>query len=144
MYKLTSKWHDALDMPKYDKEWHKNDIADEYKEYLDENNIIKKWSELSDVVYTHSRANWSGYKIDYPLNKVTIPIGLMYMYPKYSLRYLFYKRAGHKLNKKIHLKEVRNPKKIHKLKTIAQRNGLGEEEFVKTCQQLLKHWILIP
>lgn len=144
MYRLTNKWHNILNMTKYDEEWHKNDINDEYKEYLEENRIIKKWSELSDIVYTHSRANWSGYKIDYPLKRITIPLGLIYMFPKYTLRYSFYRKAGHKLNKNIHLREVRNPKKIDKLKKIAQRNNLDEKEFVKTCQRLLKHRLLIP
>ncbi len=144
MYRLTNYWHNFLDMPKHNRTWHQNDMNEEYQEYLEEKNIIKKWSELSDLVYTHSRSCWSGHKLRYPLNKKTVPLGLIYMYPKYTLRYTFYRKAGHIINQSVHLKEVRNPRKTYKLHEIAKKYDLDEKEFTQTCQQLLKRWILIP
>lgn len=74
-------------MPKYDFTWHSQDVAEEFGEYKEATGLLHRWSELSDVVYTYTRAQWSGYKeIEFPLSRTGFYIGLLYMFPKYTLR----------------------------------------------------------
>jgi len=54
-------WHNLSRMEKHDLLWYKKDIADELEEYKEANGFIEKWSELSDIVYTYTRAKWFGY-----------------------------------------------------------------------------------
>ena len=141
---ILNKWHAWLDMPKYDKSWHENDIQDELEELHESTGQINKWSELSDVAYTYSRGKWSGHDLSLPISKLQYCIGLFYMYPKYTLRYLFFKRAGQSINSNLIIKEVRNPKKTHKLHFIAQSYGIDKSLFQKQCEKQLKYWPLLP
>jgi hypothetical protein len=144
MKKLINKWHTVLDMPKKDFEWHKADVADELQEFNEAKGLINKWSELSDVVYTYTRAHWSGHKnIGYPLSKISFYVGLLYMFPKYSLRYKFYKVLGKKIDKNVKITEVRNPKKIEKLEHIAKKYNLNPEIFKAEAKKLMKRWIFL-
>lgn len=43
---LINKWHDMLNMPKYDEAWHTQDMADELAEYEEAHGLIDTWSEL--------------------------------------------------------------------------------------------------
>lgn len=137
-------WHSRLAMPKYNLDWHEQDMADELKELNEADGLVHTWSEYSDVAYTYSRGKWSGHDISLPIAKTKYYLGLVYMYPKYSLRYTFYRSAGKSANSKIKLKEVRNPKKIHKLHTIADKYSIDKEQFQKTCEKQLKYWPLLP
>lgn len=128
-------------MKKESLEWHKNDISDELKELREESGILSRWSEYSDVAYTYTRARWTGYKIVRPISFAHFVIGLIYMFPKYTLRWLFFRRAGKKLGVKIH--EVRNPKKTQKLEDMAIRYGVDSREFTQVCNQQLKYWPLL-
>ena len=84
-------WHTILDMPKYDEEWHRQDIEDELKELRGAKGFLDTWSEKSDLVYTYTRAKWSGHhNIIFPKGKLDFLIGLVYMFPKYTLRWLFF------------------------------------------------------
>jgi len=141
---MIQKWHSWLDMPKYDKTWHLNDLDDEMAEYKEEQKLLKKWSELSDVVYTCTRGKWSGHNIEFPFSKTKYFIGSVYMFPKYSGRYLFFRRAGEKAGAKNKLHEVRNPKKIHKLHFIAEKHNIDKKRFQLICEKQLKYWILLP
>lgn len=144
MKTIINKWHSILDMPKKDFEWHQADVLEELKEFEDTNGLINKWSELSDVVYTYTRAYWSGHKtIEYPLNKTSFYLGLLYMFPKYSLRWRFYRVLGKKINKNIKITEVRNPKKKEKLKIIALKYNLDGEHFVNEANKLMKRWVFL-
>ena len=110
MKNLIKRWHSILDMPKRDLEWHRQDVYDEMNELGESRGIINKWSELSDVVYTYTRAQWSGHKeIKFPLNESSFYVGLLYMLPKYTLRWGFYRILGKKFNKSLKISEVRNP-----------------------------------
>lgn len=137
-------WHAILDMKKYDRAWHEQDIADELSEYHEETRFFKKWSELSDVSYTYSRAKWSGHTFEFPFSKWHLIVGSIYMIPKYTGRWLFFKRAGKRAGSKELVREVRNPRKVHKLHTIAKKYDLDTEAFQKICEQQLKRWILLP
>src|SRR3989344_7627894 len=144
MKKIINKWHSILDMPKKDFDWHKSDVSDELKEFWEANGLIDKWSELSDVVYTYTRAHWSGHKtIKYPFGKISFFIGLLYMFPKYTLRWKFYRVLGKKIDKNIKITEVRNPKKIEKLKVIAQKYNLNPQQFTDEAKKLIKRWIFL-
>lgn len=106
--------------------------------------MINKWSELSDVVYTYTRAHWSGHKnIEYPLSKISFYVGLLYMFPKYSLRWKFYRVLGKKINKNVKITEVRNPKKIEKLEHIAKKYNLDPIIFKNEAEKLIKKWIFL-
>jgi hypothetical protein len=136
---LIHNWHDKLDMPKYDEEWHKQDMADELAEYEEARGLIDTWSELSDVVYTYTRAKWSGHTtVDFPLSKIQLFVGILYMFPKYTLRWRFFRELGHAFDKNLNITEVRNPKKIEKLKTIAEKYKLDPEEFTRKAKQMME------
>lgn len=133
-----------LDMPKYDETWHKQDMADELAEYQQAKGLIDTWSELSDVAYTYTRAKWSGHTtIDFPLSRIKLAIGILYMFPKYTLRWKFFRSLGHEFDKNLNISEVRNPKKIAKLKDIAEKYNLDPELFTQKAQSLLKNRILL-
>lgn len=140
---LTRYWHTMLDMSKKSLDWHKNDIADELKELEESTGLINYWSELSDVAYTYTRAKWSGHKIKRPIKIIPFFIGLIYMFPKYTLRWYFYYSVGKKFDKKLKITEVRNPKKSHKLREIAIRWNLDPELFEKEAKNKMKSWIFL-
>ena len=133
-----------LDMPKNNLDWHKEDISDELKELEKAEGLIDKWSELSDVAYTYTRAHWSGHtSIKYPLSKTNFYIGLIYMFPKYTLRWKFYRVLGKKFDKNIKITEVRNPEKIEKLKVIAEKHNINPEKFTEEAKKLMGKWVFL-
>lgn len=140
---VYKKWHDLLGMPRKDHTWHVNDIADEYAELKEARGPINRWSEYADVAYTVTRGRWDGYTMTSPISKLLFAYGSIYMLPKYSLRYVFFRNAGKKLGATRPLCEVRNPKKIHKLHHIADKYGLDSAVFAEQCQKQLRYWPLL-
>lgn len=144
MKEIINQWHNRLDMPKHDLEWHRKDIEDEHAEYGEALGVISKWSELSDVVYTYTRAKWSGHTdIKFPFNNIQFFIGALYMFPKYSLRWNFYNKLGKRFDKNLKITEVRNPQKIEKLDNIAKNYNLDPQGFKSEAQKLMKYWIFL-
>lgn len=141
---MINKWHDLLDMEKRDQEWHESDLADELAEYYEEEELFKKWSELSDVVYTCTRGRWGGYDIPFPFKPWQFYLGAVYMFPKYSGRWLFFRSAAKKAGALHSVHEVRNPKKTHKLHVIAELYGIDKKIFQQICERRLKYWPLLP
>jgi hypothetical protein len=141
---LLNMWHTKLAMPMYDKAWHQQDLEDELAEYNAASGIIDRWSELSDVVYTYTRAHWSGHtSIEFPLARWQLYLGVMYMIPKYTLRWRFFRKLGYQFDKNLRINEVRNPEKVHKLKVIAEKYKLPVEQFQAKAEALLKKsWLL--
>lgn len=137
-------WHELLRMSKHDRAWHLADLADEQAEYEEETNIFKKWSELSDVVYTCTRGRWSGHQIDFPFSWWKFGLGSIYMFPKYTGRWLFFRAASKKALATSKIREVRNPKKTHKLYHIANKYNLDPVTFQLICEKQLRNWILLP
>lgn len=141
---LINKWHTMLNMPKHDEVWHKEDMADELTEYEEAEGLIDTWSELSDVAYTYTRAKWSGHtNMNFPLSRVQFFVGILYMFPKYTLRWRFFRKLGYQFDKNLHINEVRNPKKIEKLKTIAEKYNLDPEAFQTQAEKMLKRSFLL-
>ena len=141
---LLNKWHDMLDMPKYDKAWHQQDMADELAEYYEATGLIHTWSELADIAYTFTRARWSGHRtIDFPISKTLLLLGILYMLPKYTLRWRFFRRLGHYFDKNLHINEVRNPYKVHKLAVIAEKYNLDSVLFQIQAEKMLRHTFLL-
>ncbi len=137
-------WHSHLNMKKFDEAWHQRDMADELAEYYEASGLIDKWSELSDVAYTYTRAQWSGYdSLVFPFSKTALFVGILYMIPKYTLRWRFFRALAKKLNPDLNISEVRNPQKIHKLETIAKRYNLDPEAFTDEAKKLLKGRFLL-
>ena len=141
---MIYKWHRWLDMPKKDRQWHEVDINDELIEYRTAKGLLMKWSEMGDVVYTYTRGIWGGYDLKFPLSKIHFVVGCIYMFPKMTIRYMFFRKAGIKAGTLRPLHEVRNPKKIHKLHHIADKYDLDRGKFQKICEEQLKYWILLP
>lgn len=141
---IIYEWHSYLNLPKHDIDWHLQDIKYEIEELKEAKGLIHKWSEVSDVVYTYTRAKWSGYqKLEFPLSKISFYTGLIYMFPKYTLRWKFFRKIGKSFNKNLNITEVRNPKKIHKLEDIANKYNLDKNVFKERSEKLLKKWILL-
>lgn len=141
---IVQRWHDWVNQPKHDKAWHEQDIADELAELREARGIVSRWSEMSDIVYTVTRGRWSGHDLSYPIPKSYVLLGHIYMYPKYTSRAVFFRRAGKKAGARKLLQSVRNPKKVHKLETIATENGIDPAHFVKVCEDQLRRWPLLP
>lgn len=126
-------------MPKHDAAWHEQDIADELQELREARGIVNIWSELSDISYTYTRAHWSGVKdIKLPVSTFHYHIGLLYMLPKYQLRWKFFVILGSKLDKNVKVREVRNPQKVYKLEHIAGKYGFDKELFVSEAKKLMR------
>jgi hypothetical protein len=136
-------WHNVLKMERKSKDWHDQDVADELAELIEANKFTDRWSEYSDVVYTVTRGRHGGHNMQSPISKRYFVYGSVYMFPKYTLRWLFFKRVGKRLNSQRPVREVRNPKKLHKLEHIANKYGLSPDEFVHECQKQLKYWPLL-
>lgn len=132
-------------MPKYSREWHEQDMQDELDEYSNADAIFSKWSEVSDVVYTYTRARWSGHQeIVFPLSRIAYLFGLLYMFPKYTLRWMFFRAVARRMGSPRNITEVRNPRKLHKLHEIAERNELDPNTFSVTAERLIRWWPLLP
>lgn len=140
---VYGRWHDLLDMPKQDKSWHINDVADEYQELAEAVGWLDRWSEYSDVVYTVTRGRWSGHDIESPLTRGRFIYGSIYMFPKYTLRNMFFRRAGKKAGAARPLREVRNPKKLHKLHHLAEKYEVEPDQFIAICEKQLHRWPLL-
>ncbi|TAL48919.1 hypothetical protein EPN83_02805 [Patescibacteria group bacterium] len=144
MNKLIKQWHTILDTPKRDLEWHKQDVLDELAEFKEARGLINRWSELSDVVYTCTRAQWSGHEdIEFPLKKQYFYIGLFYMFPKYTLRWKFYRVLGKKFDNNLKISEVRNPMKIEKLEKIAKKYNLDPIRFKYEAERIMRSWVFL-
>jgi hypothetical protein len=141
---LVRRWHTWVNQPVRDESWHRDDIADEYAEYLEARGLIHKWSELSDIVYTVTRASWSGHKLDFPISRPQRMAGYVYMFPKYTSRTLFFRRAGKKAGADQKVLSVRNPKKAEKLHKIAGQYGIDPQEFQAICERQRRYWPLLP
>ncbi len=133
-------------MPKFDKAWHEADIADELQEYKEEARLLKRWSEVSDIAYTYTRANWSGHHLALPIARSHYLLGLLYMFPKYSGRFLFFRRAGRKAGASKDIRCVRNPKKLHKLNSLVEEQQMDVDLRLlkQICRKQMKYWLLLP
>lgn len=144
MLRPVQHWHTLLDMQKHDEAWHRKDMADELAEYREAHGILDTWSELSDVVYTYTRARWSGHTgIAFPLSTVQFALGVVYMIPKYTLRWRFFRTLGHTFDNRLHISEVRNPRKVAKLHTIAAQYHLDPVLFQRRAEDLLRRTFLL-
>lgn len=143
---MLNHWHSWLAMPGFDRAWHERDLADELAEYHEETKLFKKWSELSDVVYTCTRARWTGHPLDFPLKKWQFYLGIIYMLPKYTGRFLFYWRAGKKAGADKKIRCVRNPQKLYKLEEILteQKIHVDKARLLSVCKKQLRYWPLLP
>lgn len=143
---IVRLWHALLRMEKKTAAFHHQDLADELAEYEEAKGqgIIARWSEMADVVYTYTRGKYDG-KVDdlhFPLLWYQYLIGSLYMYPKYTLRWLYFVYIGKKFGKVIH--EVRNYKKIEKMHHIAEKYHIDPVAFVACAKKLSRIWPLIP
>lgn len=143
---MNDWWFNLCKVPKFDRAWHEQDLAEELAEYEEAIGWLKRWSEISDVVYTCNRARWSGHNLKFPLKYHKYVIGQMYGLPKYTSRYIFYRRAGKKAGANKSIQCVRNPKKLYKLdKIIAEQSiDVDKEKLVAICEKQLRYWPLLP
>lgn len=136
-------WFKLIKKPTKELEWVLEDIEGELTEFRQARGVINKWSELSDVVGCYDFARYSGHVVSIPFNKLYILIGSVYMVPKLSLRLLLFWRAGKKVDRKVSVKEYRNPKKIEKLQHIANKYNIDPIKFQIEVEKRLKYWPLL-
>lgn len=140
MNKIIHKWHSYLDMPKYDLAWHQQDLADELGELNKARGFINVWSELSDVAYTYTRAYWAGHsQIVLPISYPSYYLGLIYMFPKFTLRWKFFDSLGKEFGDNVKIREVRNPKKIEKLMVLADKYQIDKDQFIESANKKMKY-----
>lgn len=65
------------------------------------------------------------------------------MFPKYTLRWRFFRKLGKQFDINLNISEVRNPKKISKLHVIAQKYNLDPVMFQKEAEKLLNKIFLL-
>lgn len=135
-------WHNWLAMEHQSAEWYERDLADEFEELQESTKFIDRWSEYADVVYTVSRSRWDNHAQPSPISGIKFLYGSVYMFPKYTLRWLFFRKAGKKAGAQQKISTVTNPKKEHKLVKIAEQYNVDPVAFVKICQKQLKYWPL--
>lgn len=142
---LIHFWHSFLDMARKERAWHVERMMEEVEELKHARGFVMTWSEISDVVYDYTRARWGGYRdIQFPLPRWKFFVGVLYMIPKYTLRWLFFYTAGRRAGAKVPVHAVQNPRKEEKLRKIAVRNKLEPERFVRECRRLMRWWPLLP
>lgn len=141
---LIQKWFSKLELSKHDKAFFERQIADEFKELKEAKGLCNKWSELSDIVFNYARGRFDNgiQDLEFPLPYLYYYIGLVYGYPKFTLRWLFFKRVGKKFG--VSINELRNWKKVEKLKKIAQKYKIPELEFIEEVHRISKWHIFIP
>jgi hypothetical protein len=128
----------------YDRQWHRNDIKAELGELRLAEGRLSRVSELSDVLYTSSRAAHNGFETHvmrfFRQRPWLLGALALYMIPKYSSRWILYRAAAYpsKIN------EVRNPWKDIKLYEIAEKGNIDKERFVIRCRKLRRVWPLLP
>jgi hypothetical protein len=99
---------------------------------------------LSDVAFAWARARWTGHReIRRPLNLAEYLAALLYMLPKYTLRWLFFRAAGRRLDPTVRITEVCNPAKPDKVRAIAEKYGLNPLRFEAVCRALARHWVFL-
>lgn len=136
-------WHNYLGMEKFDEAWHRHDMLRELKEFQEATVWFHKWSELSDVVYTFTRATrYSKVSLVFPLGTWQYVIGIMYMIPKYMSRWWLFRAVGKEFG--VDMRCVRNPQKREKLRTIANEYNIPPEAFIAAVEKQLRWWIIIP
>ena len=135
---IVNLWHSLLDMPKHDRQWHLNDVNDEVCELKEARTFLDMWSEKADVVYTYTRARWSGHDISFPLSNIDFLTGAVYIYPKFTLRWLFFYVLGKRLKSKRKITEVRNPAKSQRLREIAVNYDLDSDMFEKEARRIMR------
>jgi len=141
---LINYCHSILNLPKQDEAWHRKDIQEELIECQEAEGFYETWSELSDLSYTYTRSIWSGYKsIKFPLSTFHLVFGIVYMIPKYTLRWYFFRKLGYQFDKNLQISEVRNPKKTEKLVDIAKKHQLDPNLFRERAEKLLQKRILL-
>ena len=140
---IQNKWHAYLGVRKRSASWHSMAIRDELEEYYAATSLLNKWSKAADVHFAHGQAKWGGYKLRYPLSPDAYLLGKLYMYPKYTLRFWFFRRAGKKLGNP-DVREVRNPRMVLKVREIAEQYGFDTKAFERVCKKQLKYWPLLP
>ena len=138
-----NRWFDWLGLPRRDEAWHRADVQEEMSELEDARTWLEVWSETSDVVFAVARGRWAGHALEFPLGRRRYVAGLLYMFPKYTLRWLFYRVAGRRIDRSVRVAEVRNPRKLEKVREIAVRYGLDADAFESDCRKLLIFWPLL-
>lgn len=141
---ITRVWHGLLAMDHKEEDWFRKHIRQELTELMGAERFAEKWSELADVVYAVTRAQWNGHKrIHFPLTRRAYMLGWAYMIPKHTLRWLFYRVAGRRVSPGVVMKVVRNPHRSEKLRAIAVQYEIDPAEFERVCKNQLRWWPLL-
>jgi len=77
------------------------------------------------------------------LRIIKLSLGLMYMFPKYTLRYFFWRAVGRGCGG-VAICEVRNPNKAHKRAAIARQYGVEVDVLERSYQRTRVFFFLLP
>ena len=147
--RLIDAWHGKMAMPIREPEWYPYAVEDEMKEYVEaiEQNFsfIMRTSEAANVLYCITRSQHDFFPTDIELLEKFWRIHIiLYMLCKMSARRLFFLRLSKKLYPYKDMYALRNPRKIEKLRTLAQKHSYDEEELVRLATRQLRYWPLLP
>ncbi|KAL3463279.1 hypothetical protein BJX64DRAFT_287533 [Aspergillus heterothallicus] len=157
---FLARWHRVLHLPRQPSlAWHRARIREELAERRHARNFLQRLSEMSDVLFSTSRARHDGFEIHPRLFvsvfacpsrflRSTFGLGLAYAYmlTKFTLRWGFYRTAAYFAGspKPFEVREVVNPRKKGKLDEVAERHQIDKERFRRICARLKWVWPLLP
>jgi len=160
---LIPTWHDLLKLKQHHQKWHRSDVIAELDEFRAVKSLparsLSRFSELADVVFTSTRALHAGYHVPDVTglfsDRVLLSLSL-YMICKYSSRFILFRTAAAHVKYDqerrmvrawmavAHVREVRNPDKVEKVREIAMQYGLNPGSFEAKIRLWRRWWPLLP
>lgn len=147
---LLRTFHTALSLPAHPASWHTARLASELLEPAQANTPLSRLSETCDVLFTISRAHYSGHTIPnyhpekyYDIRHVHV---WCYMALKFSSRFWFYRVVARGAGKRDWwcVREVVNPGKREKVREVAGRHGVEGERMRRATGWVRCFWPLLP
>ena len=142
-------WHAQLGLTTFPAPWYAEREAEEHQELREATRAVDRLSETADIFYLRTRARQNGHPVAVP--PFLPPYHLLvyaYMLAKHTSRWCFYRTAGWLCRKKgkgyAPVREVVNPAKDFKLRRVAARHDVDDDEFVAVCIRLRRFWPLLP
>lgn len=147
--RLLRQWFGLLGLSRQSPpSWYRDRLREELSERRTATTRLAKLSETSDVFFAIIRAQHDGFAVRKlpPFSTSCHALVYMYMVPKYTLRWQFYRLAARLCNTPNHKRvcEVVNPGKDHKLEEVAFRHRIDPPAFVRVGRQLRRFWPLMP
>lgn len=141
---LIFAWHRWMDMPLESPQWYLDKIEGEITELVDARGCWARLSERGDVLYSYSRAEFDGIAVLGTYHAYLHLYIALYMVIKLTLRRLYYKRVGARMDPPKDMKALRNPQKDDNLRSLAIKHGYDEIIFLNTAKKIRSRWLFLP